>query len=103
MVFAILGDALHLALDLRGLTLAAFKNRVGENVIVGNGAMTVGKAHSGVIKDMDRAAAPARIRVLLTGAASLRPRARRMTTPGMPPSRANRFEPTPITITGKSS
>ena len=31
MRFAILGDVLHLALDLRRLARAAFKNRVGEN------------------------------------------------------------------------
>ncbi len=48
-------------------------------------------------------AAPARILVSLNGTAALKFRARRITTPGTPPSRTSRFDPTPITVTGMSS
>src|SRR5258708_609481 len=50
-----------------------------------------------------RAAAPARI--LVSPARSIRPKAAgsRVTTPEMPPSRINRFEPPPITVTDKSA
>ncbi len=47
-------------------------------------------------------AVPARMRMPST-VTSLKPRPSRITTPGTPPSRTIRLEPSPITITGMSA
>ena len=63
MRFAILGDAFHFAFDFGGFAFAAFKNGVGEDVVVGNAAMAIGEAHPGVVEDVNLAAPVDRARL----------------------------------------